>query len=109
MSQLAQLHSNSGNVFQDIGFPVAEAERELLKANLAFEIHTILEKRKLSQAKAGQFLGLYQTYVSRLKNGNFDCFSVERMFTILNQLACNAENRYTPSGNSGRHQCDVAV
>lgn len=104
MSQFTQLHPSSGNVFQDIGFPAAEANRKLLKADLAFEIHTILEKRKLTQAKAGEILSIDQADVSRLKNGDFDRFSVERLFTFLNRLDRNVEIRISPSEDTGGHQ-----
>ena len=77
MSQFAQLHPSSGNVLQDIGFPVAEAERELLKADLAFEIHTILKKRRLTQATAAKIRDINRADESRLKNDNFDFFSVK--------------------------------
>ena len=54
MSEDVKFEQSSGNVFKDIGFSDAEAERELLKADLAFEIYRILEGRKLTQAKAGK-------------------------------------------------------
>ncbi len=104
MSKDIKFEQSSGNVFQDIGFPDAEAERELLKADLAFEIHTILEKRKLTQAEAGEILSIDQADVSRLKNGEFDRFSVERLFTFLNRLDRNVEIRISPSEDTGGHQ-----
>ncbi len=109
MSEIVKFKQSSGNLFQDIGFSVAEAERELLKSDLAYEIHTILEKRKLTQAKAGEILGIDKSDVSRLKNGDFDCFSVERLFTFLNRLNHNVEVRITPSGDTGGRQRVVAV
>ena len=53
MNKNVQFKRSFGNVFKDIGFPEAEAERELLKADLAVEIYRILADRKLTQAKAG--------------------------------------------------------
>ncbi len=94
MSEDIRFEQSFGNVFQDIGFPVAEAERELLKADLAFEILTILKKRKLSQAKAGKILNIDQADVSRLKNGDFDRFSVEILLTFLNRLSENSKGTY---------------
>ena len=60
MSEDVKFEQSSGNVFKDIGFSDAEAERELLKADLAFEIYSILEGRKLTQAKVGEILGINQ-------------------------------------------------
>ena len=109
MSEAVKLEQSSGNVFQDIGFPSEEAGRELLKSDLAFEIYTILEKRKLTQAKAGKILNIDQADVSRLKNGDFDRFSVVRMFTFLNRINQNVEIQLTPSGENAGHQRDIAI
>lgn len=109
MNETIKFEQSSGNVFRDIGFSDVEAERELLKADLAFEIYSILEERKLTQAKAGEILGINQSDVSRLKNGDFSRFSVERLFGFLNRLNRNIEIRITHSEDRGGHQRVVAV
>ena len=109
MSETIKFEQSSGNVFRDIGFSDVEAERELLKADLAFEIYSILEERKLTQTKAGEILGINQSDISRLKNGEFSRFSVERLFAILNRLNRNIEIRITPSEDRSGHQRVVAV
>lgn len=109
MTENIRFERSSGNVFKDIGFPEAEAERELLKADLAVEIYRIIVGRKLTQAKAGELLGVDQADVSRLKNGDFARFSVERLFAFLNRLNRNVEIRITPTKNAKGHQRVVAV
>ena len=109
MSENVKFEQSSGNVFKDIGFPEAEAERELLKADLAIEIYRLLEGRKLTQAKAGEILGVDQADVSCLKNGDFDRFSVERLFAFLNRLNRNVEIRITPAEDTRGYQRVVAV
>lgn len=109
MREEMKFEKSSGNVFKDLGFSDAEAERELLKADLAFELFSILEERELTQVKAGKILGIDQSDVSRLKNGDFDRFSVERLFTFLNRLNRNVEIRITPAENAVGHQRVVAV
>ena len=109
MNETIKFEQSSGNIFRDIGFSDVEAERELLKADLAFEIYSILEERKLTQTKAGEILGINQSDVSRLKNGDFSRFSVERLFAILNRLNRNIEIRITPSEDRSGHQRVVAV
>src|SRR5215207_8386419 len=52
----------SGNVFADLGF--ANPEEELLKAQLVREIRDLLKRRRLTQAKAAELLGLKQPDVS---------------------------------------------
>ena len=71
MTKAIKFEESSGNVFLDIGFSKEEAEHELLRSDLAFEIHSILKERELTQAKAGEILGINLADVSRLRNGNF--------------------------------------
>ena len=96
-------------MFKDVGFSDAEAERAVLKADLALEIHNIIEARKLTQAKAGKILGVDPSDISRLKKGDFNCFSVERLFTLLNRFNRNIEIRITPAADREGHQRGVAV
>ena len=43
MSEDVKVKQSSGNVFKDVRFSDTEAERALLKADLALEIHNIIE------------------------------------------------------------------
>ena len=54
MSEDVKVEQSSGNVFKDVGFSDAEAERALLKADLVIEIYNIIDAQKLTQAKAGK-------------------------------------------------------
>ena len=89
MSATTTIEKSSENVFLDLGFSEEEAERELLRSDLAFEVYRILKERKLTRVKTGEVLGINQSDVSRLKYGDFHCFSVERLFTFLNRLSLN--------------------
>ena len=55
----------SGNVFADLGLP--HPEQELLKARLTLQIHRIIKARRLTQAQAGEILGIKQPHVSLLE------------------------------------------
>lgn len=109
MSEATKFEKSSGNIFLDLGFSSSEAEQELLKADLAFEILTILQQRRLTQVKAGKILGIDQSDVSRLKKGEFDRFSVERLFTFLNRLNRDVEVRLIPAKDRTGHQRVVTV
>ena len=109
MSEDVKVEQSSGNVFKDVGFSDTEAERALLKTDLAFEIHNIIEARKLTQAKAGKILGIDPSDISRLKAGDFNRFSIERLFTLLNRFNRNIEIRITPAEDREGHQRVVAV
>ena len=109
MSEDVKIEQSSGNVFKDLGFSDTEAERALLKADLAVEIYKIIEAQKLTQAQAGKILGVDPSDISRLKGGDFNRFSVERLFILLNRFNRNIEIRITPAEDSGGHQRVVVV
>jgi predicted XRE-type DNA-binding protein len=74
----------SGNVFADLGFE--RPEEELLKAQLVREIRDIIKRRRLTQAKAADVLGLKQPDVSALITGRVHKFSLERLLRCVRRL-----------------------
>jgi predicted XRE-type DNA-binding protein len=76
--------AGSGNVFADLG--VAEPEEELAKAQLASHIRVAIGRRKLTQAKAAELMGLDQPKVSALMNGRLVGFSSDRLLRCLTAL-----------------------
>jgi predicted XRE-type DNA-binding protein len=76
--------ASSGNVFADLG--LANPEEELLKAKLVREIRGIIKRRKLTQAKAADTLGLKQPDVFALVTGRAGKFSIERLVRCLDRL-----------------------
>lgn len=104
MSKAVKFEKSSGNVFLDMGFSKEEAERELLRTDLAFEVYNLLEERKLTSAKAAELLGLDLSEISHIKNGDFEHFNVEKLFTLLNRLNRDVEIRITPSEGANGHQ-----
>jgi len=74
----------SGNVFADLGLP--NPEQELLKARLTLEIYKIVKERGLTQAQAGELLGIKQPHVSALMRNRAGNFSVGRLMEFLTAL-----------------------
>ncbi len=91
MSKKIKFEESSGNVFEDLNLP--NAEELLLKAQLGYEVFQIIEARKLTQAEAAKILGVKQPEISRLKNGKFNHYSVERLLTFLTRLNHDIEIR----------------
>jgi predicted XRE-type DNA-binding protein len=75
---------SSGNVFADLGLP--NPEQALLKARLTLQIYRIIKARKLTQARAGNIVGIAQPRVSQLMRNRSGNFSVERLMTLLTAL-----------------------
>lgn len=107
MSEKIQFEKSSGNVFKDLDLP--DTEELFIKATLGFEVFQIIENRKLTQAEAAKVLGVKQPEISRLKNGKFNHYSVERLLTFLNRLNRDIEIRIIPSGDREGLQRVVAT
>ena len=87
--------ASSGNVFADLGLP--NPEQELLKARLTLQIYKIVKARGLTQAQAGEILGIKQPHVSALMRNRAGNFSVGRLIEFLNRLGQDVEIAIKPT------------
>lgn len=97
---------SSGNVFADLG--VAEAEEELAKAQLASHIRDTIKRRRLTQIRAAQLMGLDQPKVSALMNGRLTGFSSHRLMRFLAALGQDVEIVVKPLSR-GRERGTIRV
>lgn len=86
---------SSGNVFADLGIP--RPEQELLKARLTLQIYRLIKARGLTQAQAGEILGIQQPHVSALMRDRSGTFSVERLMSFLTALGQDVEITVRPT------------
>ena len=92
-------HSRSaGNVFQDLG--IKDFGFHQIKAELGLLLIDLIGKKDLTQTKAAALLGLRQPELSRLKGGNLNRYSVERLLGFLNRLNQRVEIKVKPSTKS---------
>jgi len=92
---------SSGNVFADLG--VASPEEANTKADLAFQINSLIERRGLTQMEAATVLGINQPKVSALMSGKLTGFSIERLLRFLAELGNDVQIVVTPAAKaSGR-------
>ena len=89
------VEEGSGNVFADLGLP--NAEREQLKARLTLPIYRLIKQRGLTQAEAGEILGIKQPHVSALMRNRSGTFSVERLMEFLTALGQDVEITVRPT------------
>ena len=78
-----RFEEGSGNVFADLD--LEQPEQELLKA------------RGLTQAKAGEILGIKQPHVSAMMRNRSGTFSVERLMQFLTDLGQDVEITVRPT------------
>jgi predicted XRE-type DNA-binding protein len=84
-----QFENSSGNVFADLGLP--HPEQEQIKARLTLQIYKLIKERGLTQAEAGEILGIKQPHVSLLMRNRSGSFSVGRLMEFLTALGQDVE------------------
>ena len=84
MRKKSTVIASSGNVFADISLP--DADGELFKAELTYQIAKQIKALALTQSQAGARLGLSQPDVSRLIKGRRSGFSTDRLLALLTAL-----------------------
>jgi predicted XRE-type DNA-binding protein len=95
---LGRVERGSGNVFADLGLP--NPDLALAKAELVQYIRDLIAERKLTQAQAGQLLGLDQPKVSALVRGRVEGYSIDRLFRFLNALGQRIEITVRPTAKN---------
>ena len=81
-----RIQRSSGNVFEDVGFPRAEAAHLLICTDLMLQIARVLKARKLTQARAAKLLKVSQPRVSDLVRGRVELFSIDALVEMLTRL-----------------------
>jgi len=97
----------SGNVFADLGLP--NAEEHLIKAQLVYKIDALMKRCGLKQAEAAKLFGVRQPDVSKMLNGDFRQFSVERLMRFLVALGQDVEIVVKPHRNAARAPARLSV
>jgi predicted XRE-type DNA-binding protein len=74
------------NVFEDLGFPKAEAAALQARVTLALEIERYIAKHRLTQMKAAAVFGVPQPTISKIVRGNLSKLSLEYLIRMLAQV-----------------------
>ncbi|HUB11338.1 MAG TPA: helix-turn-helix transcriptional regulator [Acetobacteraceae bacterium] len=79
----------SGNVFRDFGYPDADVRQA--KALLGTQIMKILDEEGLSTRAAESRTGVSHSEFSRIRQGKFSRFTIDRLMGILGRLGQEVE------------------
>ena len=75
--------SADGNVFEDLGFPPAEAQNLLMRSQLMTAVMNVIERRRLTQIRAAKVFGVTQPRISDLVRGKIDRFTLDALVNML--------------------------
>lgn len=78
--------SNYEAAFRQIGFPEEEAHALLMRLQLIKQINQEIERRKWSQRKAAEYLGVAQPRIAELGGLRVDKFSMDLLVKYLHRL-----------------------
>lgn len=98
MTEKVKRTKSKGNVFRDLGFE--RPDEWAAKAQIAAHVLRVIEDRGLTQAAAAKILGVSQPEVSNLKHGQFDRFTIDRLFRFLAALDQHVEISIGPQANA---------
>lgn len=71
------------DVFHDLGFRPAEAEKLRIRAAMMNALIAHVEKKKLTQTQIAEVLGVTQPRVSDLMRGKIHLFSIDTLVNLL--------------------------
>jgi predicted XRE-type DNA-binding protein len=97
----------SGNVFRDAG--LRNPEQHLIKAQLMLKIDRLMKQRGMKQSEAAKLFGVKQPDISKMLNGDFRQFSVERLMRFLVALGQDVEIVVKPHRRSSRETAQLRV
>jgi predicted XRE-type DNA-binding protein len=86
---------STGNVFEDAGFPPAEAAHLLIRTDLILQVADIIEKRGLTQRATAVALDVTQPRISDLVRGRVELFSIDTLVEMLNRLGVSVTVKTT--------------
>lgn len=86
MTEKLRIVVGSDNVFRDLGFPEAEAQNLLLRADLVVHIRKVIDKLGVTQAEAAKRAGITQPRMNDLVKGRTHKFTLDALVNVAASL-----------------------
>lgn len=106
-----EFEESSGNVFADIGFDEATADKLSHKADLVGVLYRFQQERALSQSAFSRLVGIPQPRLSKLYNGKIDGMSTDKLLDAITRLGGHVVIRVEPhprAAAAGRVELELA-
>lgn len=83
MTKRLKMEKGSGNIFRDLGFPPAEAQNLIMRAELMIKIEQFVNKSGLTQKEAARLLEITQPRLNLLLKRKIDLFSLDALVNMV--------------------------
>ncbi len=83
MTGRLKIEKGSGNIFRDLGFPPAEAQNLIMRAELMIKIEQIVRKSGMTQKEAARLIGITQPKLNLLLKRKIDLFSLDALVNMV--------------------------
>lgn len=106
-----EFEESSGNVFEDLGFDTATADRLTHKAELVGVLHRLQQERDLSQVAFSRLVGIPQPRLSKLFSGKIAGMSTDKLLDAIAKLGGHVTIRVEPHPSpsaAGRVEMELA-
>ena len=90
----------SKNLFKDLGFSEGEAAGLKLKSYLFMALQEAIRRSSMTQKEIAETIGTDQPKVSKILNGKFNEFSIERITEYTQKLGYDIHISTTPTPKS---------
>jgi predicted XRE-type DNA-binding protein len=106
-----EFEDSAGNVFEDIGFDRATADRLSHKAELVSVLYRIQQERNLSQVAFSRLVGIPQPRLSKLYSGKIAGMSTDKLLDAIARLGGHVTIRvesHPAPAEAGRVEMELA-
>jgi predicted XRE-type DNA-binding protein len=86
----------TGNVFEELGFPAAAAERLVLRADLMLQVKSLIETHGWTLGEAATQFGESVERIEALQNGKIGQFQIEQLITMLSAAGMKVRIEVVP-------------
>ena len=86
-----EIHIGSDNVFRDLGFPEAEAQKLLLRVELVIHIRKAIDKFGITQAEAARRVGITGPRMNDLVKNCAHKFTLDALVNVASKLGYSVQ------------------
>lgn len=101
-AQVMRVTRGSDNIFDDFGFPPAEAEHLRIRSTIMIALVKYIQEKKLTQMRAAEVMGVSQPRISALVRGKIGHFTIDALTSMAVSAGLKVEVGVTPGKSKAK-------